>query len=163
MSEMETYMRGPEQQTNVGQPTDINVERRLSRRAALTFLASTASAVVVASCTAPQLVPTVAPTPTVVTQTTPVGAPTRGGTLRLALPADLATLDGHTRTPQSLASIWLIYDRLTAYDDTLTPRPMLAESWDVSTDFTQIKFNLRTGVQFHSGRELTSDDVKYNI
>ena len=39
---------------------------------------------------------------------------------------------------------------------------MLAESWDVSTDFKQIKLNLRKGVQFHSGREFTSDDVKWN-
>ena len=81
----------------------------------------------------------------------------------MSLPADLATLDGHTRTPQSLASIWLIYDRLTAYDAKLVPQPMLAESWELSSDFKQVKFNLRKGVQFHSGREFTSDDVKYNI
>ena len=40
---------------------------------------------------------------------------------------------------------------------------MLTESWDLSSDFTQVKFNLRKGVQFHSGREFTSDDVKYNL
>jgi peptide/nickel transport system substrate-binding protein len=40
---------------------------------------------------------------------------------------------------------------------------MLAESWDVSSDFKQIKLNLRKGVQFHTGRELTSEDVKWNI
>ena len=40
---------------------------------------------------------------------------------------------------------------------------MLAESWDVGTDYKQIKLNLRKGVQWHSGRELTSDDVKYNL
>ena len=49
------------------------------------------------------------------------------------------------------------------YDDKLTPQPMLAESWDVSSDLTQIKLNLRKGVQFHTGREFTSDDVKYNL
>ena len=55
------------------------------------------------------------------------------------------------------------YDRLTAYDEKLQPQPMLAESWDLSTDAKQIKFNLRKGVQYHSGRELTSADVEYNI
>ncbi|MBO0883861.1 MAG: ABC transporter substrate-binding protein, partial [Mycobacterium sp.] len=40
---------------------------------------------------------------------------------------------------------------------------MLAEAWDISSDQTQLKFNLRHGVQFHSGREFTSDDVKWNL
>ena len=57
----------------------------------------------------------------------------------------------------------MAFDRLTAYDEKLQPQPMLAESWDVSTDFKQIKLNLRKGVQFHTGRELTSEDVKWNI
>src|SRR6185437_11430846 len=37
------------------------------------------------------------------------------------------------------------------------------ESWEVSSDAKQVKFTLRRGVQFHSGRELTSDDVKYSL
>src|SRR3981081_3980301 len=40
---------------------------------------------------------------------------------------------------------------------------MLADSWDVSSDAKQVKVNLRKGVLFHSGRELTSDDVKYSL
>jgi peptide/nickel transport system substrate-binding protein len=40
---------------------------------------------------------------------------------------------------------------------------MLAESWDVSNDWTKIKLNVRKGVTFHSGREFTSEDVKYNL
>src|SRR5260370_10324569 len=40
---------------------------------------------------------------------------------------------------------------------------MRAESWDVSADAKRIKLNLRKGVQFHSGRELSSDDVKYTF
>ena len=43
------------------------------------------------------------------------------------------------------------------------PQPMLVESWEVSNNSQQIKLNLRKGVQFHSGREFTSDDVKYNL
>jgi peptide/nickel transport system substrate-binding protein len=40
---------------------------------------------------------------------------------------------------------------------------MLAESWEFSSDFKQLKLSLRQGVQFHSGREFTSDDVKWNL
>jgi peptide/nickel transport system substrate-binding protein len=41
--------------------------------------------------------------------------------------------------------------------------PRLAESWEQSTDNRSIKLNLRKGVQFHTGREFTSDDVEYNL
>jgi peptide/nickel transport system substrate-binding protein len=40
---------------------------------------------------------------------------------------------------------------------------MLAESWEVTPDYKQVTFHLRTGVQFSTGRDLTSDDVKYNF
>ena len=89
--------------------------------------------------------------------------PRRGGTLRSAITADLANLEPHVILPNAYESLWLVYDRLTDYDDKLKPQPMLAESWDVSPDYRQIKLNLRKGVQFHSGREFTSDDVKYNF
>src|SRR6185437_7350369 len=60
-------------------------------------------------------------------------------------------------------TIWSIYDRLTQYDASAKPQPMLAESWETAPDFKQIRFNLRKGVQWHSGREFTSDDVKWNL
>ncbi|HEX8966942.1 MAG TPA: ABC transporter substrate-binding protein [Chloroflexota bacterium] len=87
--------------------------------------------------------------------------PKAGGTLRVGTVGDLVSLDGHLHSGNT--SIWFVYDRLTAYDPTLRPQPMLAESWDISDDSRQIKLSLRRGVQFHSGRELTSDDVKYNL
>ena len=40
---------------------------------------------------------------------------------------------------------------------------MLAESWDFSPDYKPFKLNLRKGVQYHNGRELTSEDVKYSL
>ncbi len=63
----------------------------------------------------------------------------------------------------SQETTWFVYDRLTAYDDKLQPQPMLAESWELSNNSQQIKLNLRQGVQYHTGREFTSDDVKYNL
>jgi peptide/nickel transport system substrate-binding protein len=51
---------------------------------------------------------------------------------------------------------WLVFDRLTAYDQNLQPQPMLAETWDFSADYTHFKLELRKGVQYHDGREMTS-------
>ena len=40
---------------------------------------------------------------------------------------------------------------------------MLAESWEFANNYQQITFHLRQGVQFHTGRELTADDVKFSL
>ncbi len=92
----------------------------------------------------------------------PAVAPKSGGVLRFGQIGDLVNVDPHFNQGSSENS-WLPYDRLTTYDLSFTPHPMLAESWDVSSDAREVKLNLRHGVQFHSGREMTSDDVKYSI
>src|SRR5260370_10004963 len=89
--------------------------------------------------------------------------PNLGGTLRYAQTASRVSIDGNSIAGGGSETAWLVFDRLTSYDLNLKPQPMLAESWDISSDFKQFKFNLRKGVQFHSGREMTSDDVKYTI
>jgi peptide/nickel transport system substrate-binding protein len=89
------------------------------------------------------------------------GQPKRGGSLRVGQIQDAARLDGQLVT--AVDATWMPYDRLTTYDANLKPQPMLAESWEFSNDFKQLKLSLRKGVQFHSGRELTSDDVKWNL
>ncbi|HEU0169050.1 MAG TPA: ABC transporter substrate-binding protein, partial [Chloroflexota bacterium] len=93
------------------------------------------------------------------------GILTSGQTVEIASGGQAGTspLSGQNITPAALTATFLGYDPLVAYDANLKPQPMLAESWDVSSDFKQIKFNLRKGVQFHSGREFTSDDVEYNL
>jgi peptide/nickel transport system substrate-binding protein len=91
------------------------------------------------------------------------GTPKPGGTLRVGMIGDLGTLEGQQVTQATVNVTFLAFDRLIDYDQQLTPQPMLAESWDVSSDLTQFKLNLRKGVQFHTGREFTSDDVKYNL
>ena len=39
--------------------------------------------------------------------------------------------------------------------------PMLAKSWDVSSDGKTITLNLRDDVKWHDGKKFTSEDVKY--
>jgi peptide/nickel transport system substrate-binding protein len=81
--------------------------------------------------------------------------------LRWGLLGNIVTLDGHNYggTPH----IFHVFDRLIVLDEQLNWQPRLAERWEINTDFTQIKLSLRKGVQFHSGRELTSDDVVWNF
>lgn len=58
------------------------------------------------------------------------------------------------------ANVW---ETLTELDDTLTPRPQLAESWTVSSDGKEWTFHLRKGVRFHDGSSLSAPLVAANI
>lgn len=91
------------------------------------------------------------------------GSPKTGGTLRFVTSSEPTSLDTHTIQGALFDNVFQVYDTLTAYDGDLTPKPRLAETWDISSDYKQIKLNLRKGVQYHDGREFTSDDVKWNF
>jgi peptide/nickel transport system substrate-binding protein len=124
---------------------------------------TTAPAAAAPATTAPAAAPTPAAKPTAPPQPQAGGAqPKSGGALRIA-DMDLPRLDGHLIYTNGINISWLPYDRLVQYDATMQPQPMLAESFDLAADATQIRFTLRKGVQFHSGRELTSDDIKWNL
>jgi peptide/nickel transport system substrate-binding protein len=124
--------------------------------------AATAAAAPAAAGGAPTSPPAVA---TVAAAPQPATATQRrtGGTLRLAIPADISSMDGHTSSSILTMTVSNAFDRLVEYDAKAVPRPSLAESWDVSSDFKQVKLNLRKGVTWHNGREFTSDDVKFNL
>jgi peptide/nickel transport system substrate-binding protein len=145
------------------------MSRYLTRRRALGWLAAGAGVSLLAACgPATSATPaTVSPAATT-TRSAPAAASTQGqpkpgGTLRMGMVGDLTQLEGQLIIPGSLDTLWQIYDRLTAYDDKLQPQPMLAESWEVTPDDRQITLHLRKGVQFHSGREMTSDDIRANV
>jgi peptide/nickel transport system substrate-binding protein len=55
----------------------------------------------------------------------------------------------------------MAYESLLALDDTGTPKPLLAERWEVSPDAKVYTFHLRRGVKFHDGQEMTAEDVKW--
>ncbi|HEX8966933.1 MAG TPA: ABC transporter substrate-binding protein [Chloroflexota bacterium] len=141
---------------------------RISRRAALGLVASGLGTVVVAACApnVPSAAPTISVKPTAGAAGGPAptagGAaaqPRSGGTLRFGASDDVNRLDAHFRLGDVYYSV---YDRLTQYDLENKVQPMLAESWDISPDYTTIKFNLRKGVQFHNGAELDAAAVKFN-
>jgi peptide/nickel transport system substrate-binding protein len=127
--------------------------------------ASTASAPTAAAGVPAGAGPTPPPAAVVSSPTAlPAGQPRSGGTLRMGEPVEMALLDGHVNQGQgSYDTLWQVFDKLTVYDDKLVPQSRLAESWDFSSDQKTLKLNLRKGVQFHNGKELTSDDVKWNM
>jgi peptide/nickel transport system substrate-binding protein len=131
--------------------------------AASTKPAAPTQAPAAAATSAPAAAPTNPPAAAAPTAAAAAGTPKAGGKLQVGMIGDLGTIDGHQVTQATVNVTFLGYDRLIDYDDKLTPIPMLAESWDISSDLMQFKLNLRKGVQFHSGREFTSDDVKYNM
>lgn len=48
-------------------------------------------------------------------------------------------------------------------DGTLSKTGGLARDWEVSPDRTRWTFHLRTGVKFHNGDDVTSEDVKFSL
>jgi len=60
--------------------------------------------------------------------------------------------------------LYNVYEGLVTYDPkTLNPKPLLADSWDISSDSTVYTFHLHKGVKFQNGRDMTADDVKYSL
>jgi ABC-type transport system substrate-binding protein len=78
---------------------------------------------------------------------------------------DLDTLDPALSYDTSSGEvIQNIYETLVFYDGEATDKfvPQLAESWTTSDDGTVWTFNIRQGVKFHEGGDLTPSDVAYS-
>lgn len=58
-----------------------------------------------------------------------------------------------------------VYDNLITFppDDVADLRGHVAESWSVSDDGKVMTFKIRDGITFHSGNELTAEDVAYSL
>ncbi len=86
------------------------------------------------------------------------------GVYRRPLGHDPKTLDpARISDIYSLSVSQQIFDGLVQYDQTLTVVPALAEFWRASRDGFTWTFNLRKGVKFHHGREVTADDVVFSL
>jgi ABC-type transport system substrate-binding protein len=87
-----------------------------------------------------------------------------GGTLIAAFSADPAGFDPQ-RGPSGMSHVVIeqVYSTLMALDPDAKPYPELAESYEVSEDGLSYTFKLRQGVKFHSGDDLTAEDVKFSF
>jgi peptide/nickel transport system substrate-binding protein len=86
--------------------------------------------------------------------------PRRGGTLTVITPSDVATFDPHPAVGFSVRVFANIYEPLFRKDEKGALHGHLAQSWRF-LDPTHLELTLRKGVKFHSGNELTAEDVKF--
>jgi peptide/nickel transport system substrate-binding protein len=157
---------------------------RITRRRVLGLLVSSASVALLAACgtAIPVASPTPGPTRAPAAGSAPANAATAspplvgvvapapqaavqaksGGILRMGIVGDLPSLDGND-FGAAFDVTYPIFNDLGQEDEKLNLSPELAESFDLSSDFRTLKVNLRKGVQFHTGREITSDDLKWQI
>lgn len=88
---------------------------------------------------------------------TPAAAET---VLRVIPHADLKNLDPIWTTAYiSRNHGYLIYDTLFAMDESFTPQPQMVDTWNVSDDKLTWTFNLRDGLKWHDGADVTAADV----
>ncbi len=87
-----------------------------------------------------------------------------GGTLSMLIQPEVPTLASYLSTSMPVGqAASKIYDGLLEYNFDLSPRPGLAESWEISSDGLTITFNIRKGVKFHDGKPMTAEDARYSI
>lgn len=80
--------------------------------------------------------------------------------LRVATTGEAPTLDWHFTTVAATFSLaWNVYETLVSLDREFNPKPMLADSWDVSPDGLSYTFKLRRGIRFHNDKEMKAEDV----
>ena len=86
-----------------------------------------------------------------------------GGTFKVAMQVqkleDPATFSWVQMSNQARHT--LEYLAMTGPDN--VTRPMLAETWSASPDLKTWTFNIRKGVMWHTGEELTADHVAWNL
>lgn len=81
-------------------------------------------------------------------------------TLNIAITAQPPTLDAPTTASNAAAGIAIhIFESLFMLDGDFKPAPVLVDLYTISEDGLLYTFNLRQGVKFHNGKELTAEDV----
>lgn len=90
--------------------------------------------------------------------------PRTGGTYRYPLRYSPRTLDpAKSSDIYAITVIQQLFDGLVDVDQDLNLIPAIARSWRVSRDGRVYTFELRKGVRFHNGREVTAEDVVYSL
>jgi len=86
--------------------------------------------------------------------------PVSGGTLRYAMIDTPPTLDQHVTTATLSTTVGQhMFETLFTFTEAWEPVPLLAKSADVRDGGKLVVIQLRQGVLFHNGKEMTSEDV----
>lgn len=87
-------------------------------------------------------------------------------TLIVDLVAEPVSMDpGHVTDINSMRVHDLMYDKLIEWgDDGFTLEPCIATGWEMTKeDGTEYVFQIRQGVKFHDGSDLTAEDVEFTF
>lgn len=85
-------------------------------------------------------------------------------TVIIAATSDPVSMDPQiSRDIPSMIVYTQMYEKLFVMDDTLTPTPWLAESYEFSDDSLSLTIKLKEGITFHNGEELKANDVAFTI
>ncbi len=86
-------------------------------------------------------------------------APLKGGTMRVAVLADIVNYDPQQLSSQNFAVIKNLYDSLLEYTPDGKAVPSLASAWTIAPDKKSVTITLRTDAHFVDGAPLTAQDV----
>jgi peptide/nickel transport system substrate-binding protein/oligopeptide transport system substrate-binding protein len=90
--------------------------------------------------------------------------PHYGGTYRAPLTSEPISLDPALYTDiYSMSVAANVFDGLVEFDPDLNVVPAIARRWKIARDYRTYTFQLREGVKFHHGREVTADDFVYSF
>ncbi|HEU4456214.1 MAG TPA: ABC transporter substrate-binding protein, partial [Longimicrobium sp.] len=91
------------------------------------------------------------------------GPPQPGGTAVLDVSADFQAFNPVVNTHYTTDDVikFMLFTPLIQYDEKLQPKPWLAQSWELSD--TAVTFKLRSDVQWHDGKPVTAEDVKFTF
>lgn len=94
----------------------------------------------------------------------PGGATGYKDTLIWAQGADITSLDPHQGKETVAVQVTdQVFDTLTVVNaETGELEPLIAENWEQLDDLTYV-FNIRQGIKFHDGSDLTAEDVKFSL
>jgi oligopeptide transport system substrate-binding protein len=104
--------------------------------------------------------PVASPSPTETgTTASPSPDPTGGGTLRIGLGTDPASIDPRfVVDEEGELVVGALFDPLVTFDDRFQVVPAAAERWEVDDEGREFTFELREGATFHDGTPVTADD-----
>jgi peptide/nickel transport system substrate-binding protein len=90
--------------------------------------------------------------------------PRMGGIAKIAMIGEPPSLDPHTTTAVITQQImWHVFETLYTYDRHYNPIPLLVDRHTVADSGRTYTFELRRGVKFHNGRDMTADDVVVSL
>jgi peptide/nickel transport system substrate-binding protein len=97
--------------------------------------------------------------------TTPASTIKKGGVLRYIMTEGPTGALGYApdmTMGYASRQVLCCVESLLVFDSKGNEHPMLATTWDWSSDYLSVTFHLRQGVKFHDGSDFNADAVKWN-